>query len=350
MVGRGRPRKTEPDAFYSELPDGVQLGFGGFGIAAVAAAKKLGLYDILVRCFGDQKTLKILTIAAYYVFEDSNQGLTLLEHFARTQMCFTECILSSQRASELFADISSCDLKLFFERWIPHCMEKHNVFYDVTSISSYSEGITEVARGYNRDHENLPQVNLGLFMTSGTALPLFYYAYNGGINDFTAFPYVLEQAKALGLYGQKLSVVCDGIFSEAKTLDFVCRKSFGIIVGTPLHYSPGVRDAVITWRRKPDHHSEIENTIDCSITSHECSFTIGGINGRLIMFKHIEKTALEQTTVMAKIKATLAKVKELKYSMPTRPPASIMEICDAEKIGRGKESVYKLKPSNDCLC
>jgi transposase len=38
-----------------------------------------------------------------------------------------------------------------------------SVCYDVTSISSYSQEMVSVERGYNRDGDDLAQFNLGMF-------------------------------------------------------------------------------------------------------------------------------------------------------------------------------------------
>jgi len=69
--------------------------------------------------------------------------------------------------------------------------------YDVTSISSYSEKLTDVEFGYNRDKEKLPQINYGMYYTERTKLPLYYNVYPGSITDKTHCRYMIEGTKDL---------------------------------------------------------------------------------------------------------------------------------------------------------
>lgn len=45
----------------------------------------------------------------------------------------------------------------FFKRWVKAAFCGGSVFYDVTSISSYSKEMSDVEHGYNRDGDDLPQ-------------------------------------------------------------------------------------------------------------------------------------------------------------------------------------------------
>jgi len=49
-----------------------------------------------------------------------------------------------------------------------------SVCYDVTSISSYSQAMPAVERGYNRDGDDLAQYNLGTFCDECSKTPLYY--------------------------------------------------------------------------------------------------------------------------------------------------------------------------------
>ncbi len=57
----------------------------------------------------------------------------------------------------------------------------------------------EVERGYNRDHENLSQFNIGMFCNESTRIPLYYNRYNGSLNDPGSLPYILENARDMGI-------------------------------------------------------------------------------------------------------------------------------------------------------
>jgi transposase len=51
---------------------------------------------------------------------------------------------------------------------------------DVTSVSSYSKTIADVEYGYNRDGEDLPQFNIGMFCGENNKLPIYYNQYYPG--------------------------------------------------------------------------------------------------------------------------------------------------------------------------
>ena len=71
-------------------------------------------------------------------------------------------------------------------------LAKH-AFNDITSISSYSRENELVEYGYSRDHEDLPQINLGLIVDSGSHLPLHYHVHDGDIHDVTTLKQVLKE-------------------------------------------------------------------------------------------------------------------------------------------------------------
>lgn len=54
---------------------------------------------------------------------------------------------------------------------------------DITSESSYSELIEDVEWGYNRDHEQLPQVNLCMMVGETSRLPIHQTVYAGSHKD-----------------------------------------------------------------------------------------------------------------------------------------------------------------------
>ena len=84
------------------------------------------------------------------------------------------------------------------------------VCYDVTSISSYSQEMVSVERGYNRDGKDLAQFNLGMFCDEVSKTPLYYDRYSGSLTDRTNLSSVLANAKSVGI--NKVKMVLDGGF------------------------------------------------------------------------------------------------------------------------------------------
>lgn len=341
VTGRGRPPKDRSDDKHS---DGSVVAFG-YALAWINEAKKLGLYSILVNVFGADKALQMLTVAAFYAFENE-RGLTMLDQFAKTQMSFTQKKLSSQRACELFASIEEPELKSFFEKWIELKCGKDYCFYDVTSISYTGDGIVEVAWGYNRDKEDLPQVNVGLFVSSAARLPLFYCNYQGGINDFSNFPYVMSEAKFMGLSG-KITVVGDRIFSEPGSASKVYKLGYELLVGMQIGHSHEVRQKLLQWRKSPNHKEEIAKSPADGIVAASTPFKLKDIDGTLFMYKQDETASLEWAGIRAVVKDIGAMIAQGQDKSPKLPSPKIRRVCDTQKTKSDGKAVYQFALNND---
>ena len=85
--------------------------------------------------------------------------------------------LSSQRISELLAAILPEAREHFYQAWCRRRMEAEYFALDITSVSSYSELVEDVEWGYNRDGEELPQINICLLMGEKSRLPVYQTVY-----------------------------------------------------------------------------------------------------------------------------------------------------------------------------
>jgi transposase len=88
------------------------------------------------------------------------------------------------------------------------------IVFDITSLSSYSNLLNEVEWGYNRDHDHLPQVNLGIVYAEHEQLPLYYQVYPGSIRDVSTLPNMVRYLEALAL-SPTLFVMDRGFYSTA---------------------------------------------------------------------------------------------------------------------------------------
>ena len=208
-------------------------------------------------------------------------------------MCFSNVIMSSPRASELYLQVDNASKHEFFQKWVANAKGDELICYDVTSISTWAETWTRAAYGYNRDKEKLKQINLGLFTTINGDLPLFYVDYNGNINDFTNFPLALTQANSVGITST-FRVVMDAGFATGSTIDFTSLHGCRFIVGAPLDHCPGVRSQIEDWRNHADKSTEIFSEFEEDVASFEVPFSMGQTQGRLIMYcsndlKHLQE-------------------------------------------------------------
>ncbi len=302
VKGVGRTPKikksTSPET-YAEIKDESCLGFG-FNIACYAIAKELQLDTILEESFGTEMTRQIMAAGVFFA-AGAPGGFTNIDHFTQRNMCFTGEILTSQKLSELYSNLYRSERMSFFRKWISKNLENDYACYDVTSISNYSELMPIIAYGYNRDKEALPQLNLGMFCGLESKLPLFYCEYNGNINDFTNYPYVMEQAEVVGL-NNKFTIVMDGGFATTATFDNINMKGRNFIVGAPLDFCHDVKSKVEDWRCT--NFFENQNIVihdEESFRYHEIPYEINNLKTRLIMYKSPESTMSQERTLTAHI-------------------------------------------------
>lgn len=91
--------------------------------------------------------------------------------------------------------------------------DSDNYALNITSISSYTETIEVVRIRYNRDEEDLEQINLALFIGSRSRLPAYYSFISNNVNDKTLikkFIHIVKVQKFIGF-----SIVTDkGFYFE----------------------------------------------------------------------------------------------------------------------------------------
>ncbi len=217
--------------FYNVAPEMADTMVWEYGFAYLVrkCADDMGLLSSLTEAF-HAKAIDIMVIAAYIIREgNAMDGIddwlerTYFEGFTR--------LLDSPGVSRLFESISESKVHEFFKAWIKKSLREGNVCYDVTSISSYSRTMIDVEYGYNRDGEDLPQFNLGLFVDELTKLPLYYNRYNGSLTDKTNLSYVLENAKSVGISNVKF--VVDGGFTSEDCIQNLSKNSLAFTVGIP---------------------------------------------------------------------------------------------------------------------
>lgn len=143
----------------------------------------------------------ILSIAMYMI--SKGNVVKYFKYWCNDYYHYLDESLSSQRISELFESITDEERMTFFKLWSKSIIEDEYIAYDVTSISSYANKINNVEYGYNRDGEDLPQINLGMFTGEKTKLPIFYNTYSGSITDKEQLVYMMKHAKELELHNIK---------------------------------------------------------------------------------------------------------------------------------------------------
>ena len=182
-------------------------------------AHSTGLASILESVFPDCWQ-EILACAWYTI---TGQGpLYLCEQWCEEAALPDGIKLSSQRISVLLKKLDENRRFSFYKQWATLRMEKEYLAFDISSISSYSELIEYVEFGYNRDGENLPQVNLAMLFGETSRLPIFCRIYPGSIKDVSTLAGMVQFIDELKL--SRMHYVMDRGFYSQKGIESLLKK------------------------------------------------------------------------------------------------------------------------------
>jgi transposase len=241
-IGKKDPVTGELIPSKSNTPPRASRDFGNYYLLK-SIADKVGITDILARIFPDIWK-EILTCCFYEISE--RKPLYLCEQWSELTQTIDNTILSSPRISELVQDLGHRDRDRmeFFTEWARHRAEHEYLAFDITSISSYSKIIEYLEYGYNRDGENLPQINLGMLFGETSLLPIFYSIHQGSIRDMKTLSNLISYTEHLNI--QKVRFVMDkGFYSESNIREMTKKGvKFAISVPFTTLFAKSLVDAV----------------------------------------------------------------------------------------------------------
>ena len=203
----------------------------GYTLIVEQCFNKTNLGNILCDNFGQDLAIKIKVIATYISL--GNVSMSYVDDFMKKNYCKgIDELITSQVASVTFESIIEKGLDNFFKEWIKKAAGRNYLCYDVTSVSTYSSNITEAEYGYNRDHEDLEQVNIGLFSVENTKIPVYYEDYNGSLTDKGNIINVIKNAKDKGL--KKVKLVMDGGSFDKERIIELKNSNLIFTIGMPM--------------------------------------------------------------------------------------------------------------------
>ena len=210
--------------------------------------KQLGLLELLQRIYPDHYN-EILALAMYEVSEGDPSYL--FSHWVDEQRLPEVKQLSSSGVSDLYENLGR-DQKsrdLFMKEWIKRQKPIEAVYYDITSISSYSTKIDFIEWGYNRDRESLPQINMGVVCDMKSGLPVYYRTHPGSIVDVTTLRNCVKYLQAYSL--QDVIMILDrGFFSTANILNMSSQENHLRFI-QPLSFSlKKVKELIVKNKKK----------------------------------------------------------------------------------------------------
>jgi transposase len=203
----------------------------GSSYALMGIAQTIGLKRQLSECFPD-KWSQILA-AAFYMVCEGNVMMYLDDWFDENDVTFAKR-MDDQHCSRLFSGISHEERTRFFKEWIKYRFEQEYIAYDVTSVSTYSNGMDNAEWGYNRDNENIPQVNLSMFYGIKSCLPVFYSMYSGSIPDKGRLAFMMLEAGKLGISNARFVMDCGFVMED--NLRYMQNNEYLFITALPRNF------------------------------------------------------------------------------------------------------------------
>ena len=164
---------------------------------------------------------ELFVLACYLVA--SGDPFMYCENWVKGTECLSVGSMSSQRISELLSQVTYQERQRFYQTWSRLRREKEYLALDITSVSSYSQLIEEVEWGYNRDHEELPQINLCLLMGETSRLPVYQYLYSGSVKDVSTLETTLSTFDSL-TGGKPILLVMDKGFYSQRNINWMLNK------------------------------------------------------------------------------------------------------------------------------
>ena len=227
--------------------------------------KQVGLFDILKNCYPECYR-ELLALAYYDIVEGT--PLYLFPYWLE------ENHLPDVRKMDSSAISKFCDevgrnqhTKLNFQEcWISHLQPVDALFYDITSISGYSTNIEFIEWGYNRDQENLAQLNMGMVFCNKKSLPIFYTLYPGSIVDVKTLTNCVKFLKSLGL--KDCMFVLDRGFFSTDNVTKINNDKLKIKFIQPLPFSLKKVKQLIKTHKKELYDISSNFTFNSELLSH----------------------------------------------------------------------------------
>jgi transposase len=257
--------------------------------------QQLDVAPILFTLFPESYT-KILQVAIYMMC-NGNVMLYMDDFYTKHLNPYKE-IIGQRHLSELYEEITKEKRWAFFKEWKNQVVSSDEyIAYDVTSISTYAKDIPFAERGYNRDHELLPQVNVGLFFSQHQKLPVCYELYNGSLTDQTFLPTMMTFAKAFDI--QPFLYVMDKGFLNTKNIQYLTEEEIPFLLSAPSHQKV-YQEALLAARKEI---RQMNNYIDfAGVFGVKTTVTIDQEDYTLFCYFDSEKAKTQERTLFEQIK------------------------------------------------
>lgn len=254
--GRNRKKTGDKISLKQGRPanESIKRTFYGATYLLDALGEKLGITQDLKQCFPDTYK-QILSLAYYLILEDCTP-LYRFEKWGNLHKHPYGDNITSQRSSELFANIMEENKQQFFTLQEKRRVEQEFWAYDTTTLSSYSETLRQVQYGHNKEHDKLPQLKLALVFGQDSNLPFYYRKLAGNIPDTKTVHHLLEELKILGY--SKVKLVMDREFYSEFNINHLYQNhvKFLVSVKMSLNFIRNELDAIYDTFRIFEYYND----------------------------------------------------------------------------------------------
>ncbi|MDR1828118.1 MAG: transposase [Methylobacteriaceae bacterium] len=287
-------------------------------------AGETGLLAVLQRCFPGK--WREMLACSFYMICEGNVMMYMADWFDVTDVPFVEPF-DDRRCAEMFASLTYAERMAFFADWVGRRAEQEYIAYDVTSISTRAMDIEIAEWGYNRDHDDLPQVNLGMYYGATSSLPVYYTLYSGSITDKSHLIFMLRNAVSLGI-GNVRFVLDRGFVSE-DNLRHMKKQGFPFIVPLP---SGRVDAANLVDTYGADIRKSANRIAEDEIYGKRIDCELYGVTMTAHVFFDPEKQALDEKELFSRIERLSAELTEM--DKPRRITKKYTDYFMVEKEGK----------------
>ena len=266
------------------------LNYGNYYLLNLVS-EELGLNKVIKNVFGEEDGSRILLLAIYMALTgDPNYRC---EGWCRETL--VDQVLMPFQITRLFERIDEVQRMEFFKAWV-NVRKQHEYFaLDVTSISSYARGNALVEYGYNRDHEALPQLNLGMYYGEESKLPIFYDIYKGSIVDKSELQHMMKYNDRLGIKDANF-VMDRGFYTEDNIKDMAFMHRFIIGVSNSLALAKEIIEKYGDKVQSSRYDIKNEEATGMKIEDNRYGF-----RSHIMLYHSLEKKAGERDIFKAKL-------------------------------------------------
>ena len=294
--------------------------------------KDMGIYSLLKGIYS-MHYKEIIALIQYKISE--SRPLYLASNWSEGS--YVEALpkdITSKRISELLDRLGKGFEKrvLFFKEWIKTQKVIKSIYFDITSISTYSKLLDLAEWGYNRDKEKLPQINLGMIYGRENKLPLYYTIYQGNIPDTKTLKNIIKYNKEYGI--KKTIFIMDRGFYSRKKIERL--KDQEMII--PLTFSTKLSKELL------EKHSKTLNNMNKIFKFNERlyyyskdKFNIPGIE----LFSHIYKDKVKYNEKENSFHLTLLEIEERLNNDKYRNKEEIIDVI--EGMFKGYSKYYNIE-------